>query len=170
LFESIARDRSETPNHTAAGAAEPLFITGVEVDMSTRVIWLGLVVFAWDELGKDKRSTRVIQAYPCAAGETPATPPASTIERDTWPTTVAQAARTIVTMMDDESKARVKATKKEDLIQFHHGWGTGIRNELGLWRGNDKLLESCGNGTKVHPDSCSMVIIEAVWALLQAQK
>jgi len=44
----------------------------------------------------------------------------------------------------------------------------GIRNSLGLWRGNEKLLESCGQGKRVHPDECSMVIIEAVWTILQA--
>ena len=125
---------------------------------------------SWDEAGKDKLSTRVVRAYTCAAGETPASPPTSTVERDTWPTTVDEAARQIAGALDNESRDRVRATKKDQLIQYHHGWGMGIRNSLGLWRGNDKLLESCGNGAKVHPDSCSMVIIEAVWALLQAQK
>jgi hypothetical protein len=125
---------------------------------------------SWDEPGKDKLSTRVVRAYTCAAGETPASPPTSTVERDTWPTTVGEAARQIAAALDNESRERVRGTKKDQLIQYHHGWGTGIRNSLGLWRGNDKLLESCGNGTWVHPDSCSMVIIEAVWALLQAQK
>ena len=43
---------------------------------------------SWDEPGKDKRNTRMIQAYACAPGETPASPPASIVERDTWPTTV----------------------------------------------------------------------------------
>ena len=56
---------------------------------------------------------------------------------------------------------------KTDLILFHHGGGTGIRNDFGLWRGNDKLIGSCGKGQQVHPDSCSMLIIEAVWDLLQ---
>jgi hypothetical protein len=134
--------------HLAAGDARTLYVS-------------------WDEPGKDRRGSRLIQAYACAADEKPAAPPASTVERDTWPTTVADAARNIVSVLDEGSKARVRATKKEDLIQFHHGWGTGIRNELGLWRGNTKLLESCGGGKPVHPDSCSVVIIEAVWTLLQ---
>ena len=125
---------------------------------------------SWDEPGQDKRSTRVVQAHPCAAGETPASAPASRVERDTWPATVDEAARQIAAALDHESRDRVRATKKDQLIQYHHGWGTGIRNSLGLWRGNDRLLESCGDGKSVHPDSCSMVIIEAVWALLQSQK
>ena len=122
---------------------------------------------SWDEGGKDKRRTRLVRAYTCAAGETPAPPPKSLVERDTWPTTVDEAARRIASEMNDESKARVRATKKDDLIRYHHGWGTGIRNSLGLWRGNVKLSESCGQGKWVHPDDCSMIIIEAVWSLLQ---
>lgn len=122
---------------------------------------------AWDESGKDKRRTRLVRAYECAAGEVPAAPPRSTRERDTWPTTVQQAAQELVREMDEESKMHIRGTAKKDLIRFHHGWGTGIRNGFGLWRGNDKLIESCGKGKRVHPDDCSMRIIEAVWDLLQ---
>jgi hypothetical protein len=123
---------------------------------------------SWDEPGNDRRRIRLVQAYTCAAGERPAAPPKSEVERDTWPTTVDEAARRIVLALDDESKARVRATKKPDLIQYQIGWGTGIRNSLGLWRGNEKLLKSCGHGKKVGPEQCSMVIIERVWTLLQA--
>ena len=62
----------------------------------------------------------------------------------------------------------MRTTPKDQLIQYHSDWGMGIRNSLGLWRGNEKLLESCGKGKKVQADECSMVIIEAVWTLLQA--
>lgn len=125
---------------------------------------------AWDEPGSDERRTRLARAYPCAEGETPAATPHSVVERDTWPLTVDAAARQIVAALDDESKARVRGTPKDQLIQFHLGWGMGIRNSLGLWRGNDALLESCGRGSRVHPDECSTVIIEAVWELLQFEK
>jgi hypothetical protein len=124
---------------------------------------------SWDEPGDDKRSTRLVQAYACAAGETPASPAPSTVERDTWPTTVAEAAKRLVGQLDEDSRARVRVTKKEDLYQYYLGWGTGIRNSLGLWRGNEKLLQSCGAGKRTDPEACSMVIIEAVWALLQPQ-
>ena len=50
---------------------------------------------SWDEPGKDERRTRLAQVYTCSAGETPAAPPTSEIERDTWPTTVDEAARRI---------------------------------------------------------------------------
>jgi hypothetical protein len=54
--------------------------------------------------------------------------------------------------------------RKDSLIELHHGWGTGIRNGFGLWRGNTGLQASCA---KEHPDDCSMVIIEAVWEALR---
>jgi len=53
---------------------------------------------------------------------------------------------------------------EEQLIRFHHGWGTGIRNEFGLWKGNKELLADCH---AEHPDDASMVIIQAVWERLQ---
>lgn len=81
-----------------------------------------------------------------------------------WPATLDEAVDQIVSGLSDEDKARVRGTPREDLIMFHHGWGTGIRNSYGLWGGNNALLESCGGG---HPDDASMVIIEAVWERLQ---
>jgi hypothetical protein len=70
--------------------------------------------------------------------------------------------------LDDKSKELVRTTAKDQLIRFYDGWGRSIRNSFGLWRGNEKLLESCGRGKKTDPEACSMVIIEAVWTLLQA--
>lgn len=73
--------------------------------------------------------------------------------------------------LDDESRTIVKSTEYDDLIQFHHGWGTGIRNASGLWAGNDELNLSCARlrdrDSKMHPDNVSMIIIEEVWKLLR---
>ena len=77
-----------------------------------------------------------------------------------------QAVDMILERLSREDRERVKGTPREDLGRFHHGWGTGIRNEFGLWRGNDALLADCGGGM---PDDCSMVIIEAVWERLQRE-
>ncbi len=71
--------------------------------------------------------------------------------------------------MSFERKQKIKGTKKEDLIKYHFGWGMGIRNSYGLWKGNTELLKSCG-GEDIHPDSCSMVIINRVWDLLQIEQ
>src|ERR1035441_4845342 len=85
-------------------------------------------------------------------------------ERAAWPKTVDEAVANLLAGMDDAEKTRVRDTKKEDLILFHHGWGTAIRNDFGLWRGNTNLMVDCH--TEV-PDHASKVIIEAVWQKLQ---
>jgi hypothetical protein len=84
-----------------------------------------------------------------------------------WPKTVKEAVAQLLSEMSDKDKETIRNTKKEDLIKFHHGWGTGIRNDLGLWQGNKDLIKD----TKAnHPDDASMVIIEAVWKELQGRK
>jgi hypothetical protein len=87
-------------------------------------------------------------------------------ERAAWPKTVDQAVTRLIEGMDDADKKMVRDTKKEDLIQFHHGWGTGIRNEFGLWKGNTNLLADCH---AEHPDDASMVIVRTAWERLQKQ-
>lgn len=85
---------------------------------------------------------------------------------DEWPTTVDAVVQDILSSMPEKDKENIMNTAGEDLIKFHHGWGTGIRNYYGLWRGNDELVKSaCGN--PCHPDDASMAIIRAVWKQLQ---
>ncbi|MDI1230922.1 MAG: hypothetical protein PSU93_07235 [Methylobacter sp.] len=87
---------------------------------------------------------------------------------DKWPTTVQGAVKDILSRMSEKDKELVRKTKHGDLIMFHHGWGTGIRNYYGLWRGNKKLIKSaCGRPCQ--PDDASMVIIGAVWQELQSK-
>jgi hypothetical protein len=85
----------------------------------------------------------------------------------TWPRTLEAAVASILLDSDPQDMAKVAATKREDLIQHHMGWGMGIRNGLGLWRGNQSLLISACGGEPCHPDDASMKIIEAVWEHLQ---
>lgn len=85
-------------------------------------------------------------------------------ERTAWPKTLDEAVTNILAGMSDAEKARVRGTKKADLILFEQGWGTGIRNDFGMWRGNTNLVADCH---AEEPDGASMVIIEAVWQKLQ---
>jgi len=82
----------------------------------------------------------------------------------TWPLTLDEAVARLLGRMSEADKAFVRRTAKDQLIDFHFGWAMGIWNEFGLWQGNAKLLASCGD---LHPDSASMVIVEAVWQRLQ---
>ena len=83
-------------------------------------------------------------------------------EQKIWPKTKKEAVELILSELDEESIQRLKFESKEDMIQYHHGWGTGIRNSFGLWRGNEALLEDLGD-KNMHPDDASGVIIKAVW-------
>ncbi|OLP20086.1 hypothetical protein BST81_02280 [Leptolyngbya sp. 'hensonii'] len=82
-----------------------------------------------------------------------------------WPQTLEEAVESIMAELSQEDKITVRNTPREDLIRFHHGWGTGIRNSFGLWQGNQALLQACNS---TFPDDASMVIIEAVWEQLQS--
>ncbi|MDC1286789.1 hypothetical protein N8198_02770 [Gammaproteobacteria bacterium] len=82
-----------------------------------------------------------------------------------WPETINEAVLDIISDLSEEEKKWIKSLKKEQLIKLHHGFGTGIRNDYGLWKGNKTLIESaCGK--PCHPDTASMVIIKGVWSKL----
>lgn len=119
---------------------------------------------AWDEAGADAIRTRVIEAHPCGAGERPSAIPTSKPRASFWPKTVDDAVTQILSTMDEAAKKRVRETPRGDLIQFHLTWGTGIRNEMGLWGGNKALLESCHT---TNAEDCSGIIIEKTWERLQ---
>lgn len=90
-----------------------------------------------------------------------------------WPTTVDETVDHILAGMPEEDKQTVRSTPKADLIMFHHGWGTGIRNGLDLWGGNAALLQSCAEvsgSAFMDADEASGVIIEAVWRRLQEER
>ena len=60
-----------------------------------------------------------------------------------WPKTVDEAVDRLLSGLSDEDKAVLRETPKEELGRFHHGLGTYIRNEFGLWAGNKELIRDC---------------------------
>ena len=66
--------------------------------------------------------------------------------------------------MTEKDKKMLKNTAEEDLVLFHCNWAVNMRNEFGLWDGNDELLELCGES---EADGASMAIIKAVWEALE---
>ena len=95
-----------------------------------------------------------------------------------WPQTVDEAVDLLVGALSEQDKQRIREMPKDDLIQFHFGWGMGIRNAFGLWGGNAALMRSCAewrygagpDATFMHPDDASCVIIEAVWKRLRVKR
>lgn len=84
---------------------------------------------------------------------------------ENWPVTVEEAVHDLVPRMSRYETFQVLFTKKDELYQLHFGLGMRIRNQYGLWRGNEKLtLSACG--FRCHPDEASMKIIASLWKAL----
>jgi len=54
----------------------------------------------------------------------------------------------------------LRNTKDEVWARLYMGFGTGVRNQFGLWGDNQPLHDSCG--TK-DPEGCSSVILNRLW-------
>ena len=54
----------------------------------------------------------------------------------------------------------LRNTKEDVWASLYMGFGTGVRNQFGLWGDNQPLRESCG--TK-DPEGCSSVILNRLW-------
>jgi hypothetical protein len=81
-----------------------------------------------------------------------------------WPRTIREAVDRLLAVLSEEDKAEIRAYQKPELIHHHFGLGAYIRNNFGLWQGNQALLVDCGAASA---DSASTIIFEALWVRLQ---
>ncbi len=58
-------------------------------------------------------------------------------------TSVKKVVKSLMEILTAECKNKIKNCEDEDLIDFHRNLGMLIRNEFGLWHGNDQLLRDC---------------------------
>ncbi|MCJ7544858.1 MAG: hypothetical protein MUP47_09920 [Phycisphaerae bacterium] len=100
-----------------------------------------------------------------AEGLHPTTAPSTAPTRPGWPATVDEAVGRLMTELAEEDIGTIRDMKREDLTTLHVGLGMWIRNEFGLWGGNEALLRATGQS---HPDQASSVIIDALWEKLQS--
>jgi hypothetical protein len=54
----------------------------------------------------------------------------------------------------------LRNTKNEVWGRLYMGFGTGVRNQFGLWGDNQPLHDSCGSND---PERCSSVILNRLW-------
>jgi hypothetical protein len=55
---------------------------------------------------------------------------------------------------------------KDNVVRrLYRPFGTGVRNQFGLWGNNQALRDSCGNN---NPESCSIVIFNRHWESVRA--
>ena len=79
-----------------------------------------------------------------------------------YPKTLEEAVDKTLSLLSNDEKEIIR--KAEDVIEFHFGLGMMIRNEFGLWAGNEELLRAC---KALHPDDASSIILRAIKERLQ---
>ena len=89
------------------------------------------------------------------------------MESSEWPKTLSEAVHICLAKMNQTQKEAMMQTREENLITFHFGWAVDLRNEFGMWQGNDELIASC---EAKNPDDASMTILKEVIAKLKAPK
>lgn len=83
-----------------------------------------------------------------------------------YPKTIAEAVDRLHNDISLNDEVLLATLNEEDLVNVHFSLGQRIREEFGLWKGNNALLESCRimAGTEdIHVDDASMVIVRALW-------
>lgn len=68
-------------------------------------------------------------------------------------------------MLTKELREDIRKGKESELFRFHHGFGTWLRNNWGLWKG--LRLAKWFNGKGVfHPDDMSSIVLKSYWRRL----
>ncbi len=83
------------------------------------------------------------------------------------PETIDQALRLLKSLIAKDEQDKIVAMPENDLVMLHMGLGQWIRNTMGLWQGNDRLLAATGEQDH---DDASGVIIQAFWQGLQDER
>jgi len=88
------------------------------------------------------------------------------------PKTVDEAVEQIIRQFGPEEMQKVAAMKKEDLDGLHFSLGLWVRNNTGLYRGNEALIKDIKKRNVdmamfLGEDEMSSLIIKALWARLQ---
>jgi hypothetical protein len=88
------------------------------------------------------------------------------ITENQYPKTVAEAVEVLHANMSLNEECMLASMDEVDLFDLHLSQGHDIRDDFGLWAGNEALLESCrimAGKQDLHVDDASMVIIKALW-------
>jgi hypothetical protein len=86
--------------------------------------------------------------------------------KNPYPLTVAEAVEILHFNMSLNQEFTLAAMDEIDLFDLHFSLGHDIRDEFGLWTGNEALMESCRSESEnpdLHIDDASMVIVRELW-------
>ena len=88
----------------------------------------------------------------------------------TQPKTVQEAVDRLIDELSLKDRTTISNLPEDELINLHISLGEYIRNEFGLWSGNEDLMASCctiAKTDKIHEDTASTIIIEELWKRLR---
>lgn len=84
-----------------------------------------------------------------------------------WPKTVDEAASQLRRRLSAEDLEWIRRNPKDVVTsELHLPYGTGVRNEFGLWGKNHALLKSCGSD---YAEECSSIIFSALWEKVRSE-
>lgn len=89
-----------------------------------------------------------------------------------YPRTVDEAVERLHANISLNDEILLATMTEDDITDFHFSLGYHIRNEFGLWSGNDALIESCriiAGREDLHVDDASCIIIESLWVRLKKE-
>lgn len=90
---------------------------------------------------------------------------ASSIGATYIPKTLEDAFAELDRILSAEVREEMRAGPEEDMIEYHHGLGTWMRNEWGLWA--DSRLSAYFESLGIHhPDDMSGIILDSYWRRL----
>ncbi|MFH1081667.1 MAG: DUF6794 domain-containing protein [Pseudomonadota bacterium] len=88
-----------------------------------------------------------------------------------YPKTVAEAVEALHANMSLNEEFMLAYMDEVNIIDLHMSLGHDIRENFGLWAGNEELLESCrseSGNPDLHIDDASMVIVRSLWKKVKA--
>ncbi len=71
-------------------------------------------------------------------------------------------------LLEPENIERMRNGREEDMNRYHHGFGTWLRNNWGLWGGSHLARWFSDRGI-YHPDDMSGIILRSYWRYLNKQ-
>lgn len=84
------------------------------------------------------------------------------------PENLDDALKELDSMFPEATKKAIRSAPKEDMIVFHHGLGTWLRNNWQLW-GGGRLAKYFNSVGIYHPDDISGTIFDAYWSKLNGK-
>jgi hypothetical protein len=88
------------------------------------------------------------------------------------PLTVETAVDYLQANLSFNDEFQLSTIKKEDLSELYNSLGAYARSILGLWSGNDALMESCravSGDNDLDADDASLLIIGLLWERLHVE-